>query len=162
MRRYAERHTGGDPAMIHDGTPVARTAVRPLRHGRARMVLTHGCRFNKENWKKRAETLAASGFLALAMRFAETLSIPTERRVLSALLQTKQWVCYWLDVEASAGTAACSLEPIVLLASGGDVPKHLRARKLFIVARGGRNSSGRMAHARLSGSFAKRHASLSV
>jgi pimeloyl-ACP methyl ester carboxylesterase len=33
------------------------------------VVLVHGGRFNKESWKKQAETLAQNGFYALAFDF---------------------------------------------------------------------------------------------
>lgn len=38
-------------------------------HGARGVVLAHGGRFNKESWKKQAETLANAGFLVLSVRF---------------------------------------------------------------------------------------------
>src|SRR5436190_5298591 len=60
------------------------------------VVLAHGARFNKESWKKQAETLAAAGFRVLAFDFrgygksrgpgqADPLSAPLRFDVLAAV-----------------------------------------------------------------------------
>ncbi len=130
------------------------------------VVLAHGGRFNKESWKKQAQSLSDAGFLVLAIRFRGDAANPdgspdsfgstadNAADVLAAVsylhragAKTVSAVGASLGGDA-VGEADAQSEPgniarIVLLgSSGGDHPKKLSGRKLFILARDDRSGSG--------------------
>ncbi len=128
--------------------------------------LAHGGRLTKESWKKQAETLAHSGFAALAIRFRgdstnpdgspNAAGSPAENAedVLAAV--TYLYGKGAAEVAAIGGSLGGDavgdanarspegrISRIVLLGSGGGAtPQKLNGRKLFIVARDDRNASG--------------------
>lgn len=130
------------------------------------LVLAHGGRFNKESWKKQAKILADSGFLVLAIRFrgdgfnpdgspgsfgsdadnaADVLAAVSYLHRIGAKTVSAVGASLGGDAvgEADANSTPGNIDRIVLLASeGSDAPEKLSGRKLFIVARNDRNSSG--------------------
>jgi hypothetical protein len=134
--------------------------------GKRGILLAHGGRLNKESWKKQAEILADSGFKVLAIRFRGDSFNPdgspgsfgsnadNAADVLAGVSYLRQTGATSISAvgaslggdavgEASTRVTPGSIDRIVLLASsGGDAPERLAGRKLFIVARGDRNSSG--------------------
>jgi dienelactone hydrolase len=123
------------------------------------VVLAHGGRFNKESWKKQAETLAAAGFRVLALDFrgygksrgpgqADPLSAPLRFDVLAAVRYLRKTGAKTVSVVGgsmgggAAADASIAAEPgeinrLVLLAAGASgPPEKLKGRKLFIVSRG--------------------------
>lgn len=130
------------------------------------VVLAHGGRFNKESWKKQAETLAHSGFLVLALGFrgdglnpdgspgafgstpdnaADVLAAVAYLHRIGAKTVSAIGGSMGGDAvgEADAASKPGNFDRIVLLGSaGGDSPEKLNGRKLFIVAREDRSSDG--------------------
>ncbi len=130
------------------------------------IVLAHGGRFHKESWKKQAETLAGAGFLVVAIGFRGDALNPdgspgsfgtdaeNAEDVLAAVAYLRRIGAKTVSAvgaslggdavgEADAKSNPGTFDRIVLLASsGGDTPDRLNGRKLFIVARGDRNSDG--------------------
>jgi dienelactone hydrolase len=135
-------------------------------HGTRGVVLAHGGQFNKESWKKQAETLADSGFLVLSVRFrgdgfnpngspgalgstadnaADVLAAVSYLHHAGAKTVSAVGASMGGDAvgEADAASKPGNFDRIVLLgSSGGDFPEKLNGRKLFIVARDDRNSDG--------------------
>jgi pimeloyl-ACP methyl ester carboxylesterase len=135
-------------------------------HGTRGIVLAHGGQFNKESWKKQAETLADSGFLALSIRFrgdgfnpdgspgafgstadnaADVLAAVSYLHHLGAKTVSAVGASMGGDAvgEADAASKPGNFDRIVFLGSeGGDSPEKLNGRKLFIVARDDRSSDG--------------------
>jgi esterase/lipase len=135
-------------------------------HGTRSVVLAHGGQFNKESWKKQAETLADSGFLVLSVRFrgdgfnpngspgafgstadnaADVLAAVSYLRRMGAKTVSAVGASMGGDAfgEADAASKPGNFDRIVLLgSSGGDFPEKLNGRKLFIVARDDRNFDG--------------------
>jgi dienelactone hydrolase len=135
-------------------------------HGTRGVVLAHGGRFNKESWKKQAETLADSGFLVLSVRFrgdgfnpdgspgafgstpdnaADVLAAASYLHRIGAKTVSAVGASMGGDAvgEADAASKPGNFDRIVLLGStGGDSPEKLNGRKLFIVARDDRSSDG--------------------
>jgi dienelactone hydrolase len=127
------------------------------------LVLAHGGRFTKENWRKQAEVFAEAGFRVLAVDFrGYGQSVPGS--------QTEDWKHY-PDVltavrylhnagvksvsivgasmggdaagDASAESNPGEIDRIVLLGSeGGDSPERMKGRKLFIVSRDDQSGDG--------------------
>lgn len=130
------------------------------------VILAHGGRFTKESWKQQAETLVSAGLSALAIRFRGDSPNPdgssgsngsaaeNAEDFLAAVdyLQRKgatriQAIGASLGGDA-VGDADSQLAPgtisriVILASSGGSTPEKLSGRKLFLVARDDRNSSG--------------------
>jgi len=122
------------------------------------VVLAHGARFNKESWKKQAETLAAAGFRVLAIDFrgygksrgpgqADPLSAPLPFDVLAAVRYLRKTGARTVSVvgasmgggaaaDASIAAAPGEIGRLVLLAAwASGPPEKLKGRKLFIVSR---------------------------
>jgi len=130
------------------------------------VVLAHGGPFNKESWKKQAQTLADAGFLVLAIRFRGDAANPdgspgsfgstpdNAADVLAAVSFLHRAGAKTVSAvgasmggdsvgEADAQSEPGSIARIVLLgSSGGDAPEKLNGRKLFIVARDDKSGSG--------------------
>jgi pimeloyl-ACP methyl ester carboxylesterase len=81
------------------------------------VVLAHGARFDKESWKKQAETLAAAGFRVLAFDFrgygksrgpgqADPLSAPLRFDVLAAVRYLRKTGAKTVSVVGAGGAAA--------------------------------------------------------
>jgi dienelactone hydrolase len=135
-------------------------------HGTRGVVLAHGGRFNKESWKKQAETLASSGFLVLSVRFrgdglnpdgspgsfgsdadnaADVLAAVSYLHSIGAKTVSAIGGSLGGDAvgEADAASKPGFFDRIVILASsGGDFPEKLNGRKLFIVARDDTSGDG--------------------
>jgi pimeloyl-ACP methyl ester carboxylesterase len=116
------------------------------------VVLAHGGRFNKESWKNQAQTLAASGFRAIAIEYR---SAEEGRRfdILAAVHYLRNNGAKSVSVVgASMGgdyaAEAAEAEPaaidrLVLLASGAYTPLiKMKGPKLFILARDDANAEG--------------------
>ena len=123
------------------------------------VVLAHGGRFNKESWKKQAETLEKAGFRVLAFDFrgygesrgpgqSDPFSAPLHLDVLAAVRYLRKTGAKTVSIiggsmgGSAAGAASVEAEPhevdrLVFLGSGGSNrnPKKMKGRKLFIVAR---------------------------
>ena len=127
------------------------------------VVLVHGGRFNKESWKKQAETLAQNGFYVLAIDFrgygqtipgTQTADWKHYPDVLSAVRYLRSHgVTSIAIVGASMGGDAAGdavveskpgeIDKIVLLAAqGGDSPSRLTGEKLFILSRDDKSGDG--------------------
>lgn len=130
------------------------------------LVLAHGGRFNKESWKDQAKVFVDAGFTVLAIDFrgdtvnrdgtpsAEGTDAENAADVLAAVrylhtLGMKSVSAIGASLGGDAmGEADAQAQPgefdrIVFLASnGGDHPRELTGRKLYIVARGDANSDG--------------------
>ena len=135
-------------------------------NGTRSVILAHGGPFNKESWKKQAQTLADSGFLVLAIRFRGDAANPdgspgsfgstpdNAADVLAAVSYLYRAGAKTVSAvgasmggdsvgEADAQSEPGSIARIVLLgSSGGDAPEKLNGRKLFIVARDDKSGSG--------------------
>jgi predicted alpha/beta hydrolase len=129
------------------------------------IVLAHGGRFNKESWKKQAETLEKAGFRVLALNFrgygasrgpgqSDPLSAPLHLDVLAAVRFLRKQGANTVSIiggsmgGSAAGAASIEAEPVeidrlVFLGSGGSDshPAKMKGRKLFIVARDDLGSS---------------------
>ncbi len=123
------------------------------------VVLAHGGRFNKESWKKQAQTLNAAGFRVLALDFrgygpsrgpgdADPLSAPLHFDVLAAVRYLRKAGARTVSVVGAsmgggaAADASIAAEPgeidrVVLLAGASlDGPSEkMKGRKLFILSR---------------------------
>ena len=123
------------------------------------VVLAHGGRFNKESWKKQAETLEKAGFRVLSFNFrgygesrgpgqSNPLSAPLHLDVLAAVRYLRTRGAKTVSLiggsmgGSAAGAASIEAEPgefdrLVFLGSGGsdNNPEKMKGRKLFIVAR---------------------------
>lgn len=130
------------------------------------IVLAHGGQFNKESWKKQAESLADSSFMVLAIRFrgdgfnpdgspgafgsttdnaADVLAAVSYLHRIGVKTVSAVGASMGGDAvgEADAASPPGTFAGIVLLAStGGDAPEKLKGHKLFIVARNDRNAAG--------------------
>jgi dienelactone hydrolase len=135
-------------------------------HGTRGVVLAHGGRFNKESWKKQAETLANAGFLVLSVRFrgdglnpdgspgdfgsdadnaADILAAVSYLHRMGAKTVSAIGGSFGGDAVGDADVASKpgNFDRIVILASsGGDHPEKLNGRKLFIVARDDTSGDG--------------------
>jgi pimeloyl-ACP methyl ester carboxylesterase len=127
--------------------------------GERGVVLAHGGRFNKESWKKQAETLEKAGFRVLALNFrgygesrgpgqSEVLSAPLHFDVLAAVRYLRKTGAKTVSIiggsmgGGAAGAASIEAEPgeidrLVFLGSGGSTknPEKMKGRKLFILSR---------------------------
>ena len=134
--------------------------------GSRAVILAHGGRFGKESWKPQATTLAASGFLVLALQFrgdgpnpdgspGSSGSPPDNAAdVLAAATYLKQHGAASIYAIGASfggdavGDAAASAPPgtfsrlIFLGSEGGGSPQKLSGRKLFLVARADRSGDG--------------------
>jgi pimeloyl-ACP methyl ester carboxylesterase len=123
------------------------------------IVLAHGGRFNKESWKKQAETLEKAGFRVLAINFrgygesrgpgqADVFSAPLHLDVLAAVSYLREKGAKTVSIvggsmgAGAAGNASIEAEPheidrLVFLGSAGSdrSPEKMKGRKLFIIAR---------------------------
>lgn len=129
------------------------------------VVLAHGARLNKESWAPQAQSLAAAGFLVLAIDFrgygqsrgpgqSDPLSAPLSLDVLGAVRYLRQDGASTISVIGgsmggmAAGAAAIAAEPgeidrvVLLAATANGPPEQLKGRKLFIVARGDTTGNG--------------------
>jgi dienelactone hydrolase len=129
-------------------------------HGAGRgIVLAHGGSFDRASWRKQAQVLVDKGFVVLAISFrgdrknpdgspgslGETPDNATD--VLAAVDYLHGWGVKEVSAigasmggdavgEADARSPSGKMDRIVLLgSSGGDFPKKLTGRKLFLVAR---------------------------
>ena len=139
--------------------------------GHRAVVLVHGGRFNKESWKKQAETLAQNGFYVLATDFrGYGQTIPGTQSadwkhypdVLSLVRYLRSHGATSVAIVGAsmggdaAGDAVAQSKPgeidkIVLLgADGGNPPARLTGDKLFILSRDDKSGDG----PRLPGIFA--------
>ena len=128
-------------------------------------VLAHGGRFNKESWRKQAQTLAAAGFRVLAIDFrgygpsrgpgdADPLSAPLKLDVLAAVKYLRNTGAKTVSIVGgsmgggAAGDASIASQPgdidrIVFLGSSPDGPaEKLHSASLFIVARDDTSGDG--------------------
>ncbi|HEY6292474.1 MAG TPA: alpha/beta fold hydrolase [Terriglobia bacterium] len=129
------------------------------------VVLAHGGRFNKESWEKQARVLATAGFRVLAIDFrgygqsrgpgqSDPLSAPLQLDVLAAVRYLRTSGAKTVSVVggsmggAAAGDASIASQPgeidrVVLLGASPNGPaEKLKARTLFIVARGDASADG--------------------
>lgn len=129
------------------------------------VVLAHGGPFNKESWRKQAGTLAAAGFLVLAIDFrgygksrgpgqADPLSAPLYLDVLAAVHYLREHGAKSVSVVGGSmgGSAAADasirsrpgeINRLVLLgAAPYGSAEEIKAPVLFIVARDDRSGSG--------------------
>jgi pimeloyl-ACP methyl ester carboxylesterase len=129
------------------------------------VVLTHGGRFNKESWDKRARALTTAGFRVLALDFrgygksrgpgkSDPLGPPYHLDVLAAVRYLRKTGAKSVSVVggsmggAAAGDASIASRPgeierIVFLGSAPDGPADkLKSASLFIVARDDANEDG--------------------
>jgi pimeloyl-ACP methyl ester carboxylesterase len=123
------------------------------------IVLAHGMKFNKESWRKQAETLAGAGYRALAIDFRGYgqstggsksdssqadmyLDVLAAIRYLHAHAVTKVSVIGGSMGGGASAKAATRIKPgeidkLILLAPVPvDDPEHIQGRKLFICSRG--------------------------
>ena len=128
-------------------------------------MLTHGGRFNKESWDKRARALTTAGFRVLALDFrgygksrgpgkSDPLGPPYHLDVLAAVRYLRKTGAKSVSVVggsmggAAAGDASIASHPgeierIVFLGSAPDGPADkLKSASLFIVARDDANEDG--------------------
>jgi pimeloyl-ACP methyl ester carboxylesterase len=126
--------------------------------GERAVVLAHGGRFNKESWKKQAQTLARAGFRVLAIDFrgygqsrgpgqADPLSAPLHLDVLAAVRYMRNTGAKSVSVvggsmgggaagDASIEAAPGEIDRLVFLGCGGsEKPEQMKGRKLFLIAR---------------------------
>lgn len=130
------------------------------------VILAHGGRFGKESWRKQAQVLASSGFVALAIRFRgdsqgsdgalNSQGSPAENAedVIAAAkyLGSKGGIdiaavgaSFGGDAvgDANAQSPPGTISRMVFLGSaGGSAPERLSGRKLFIVAHDDSNAWG--------------------
>jgi len=130
------------------------------------VILAHGGRFGKESWSRQAQTLAGSGFAALALRFRgdsknpdgspgstgssvensdDVLAAVSYLRAKGATTIAAVGASFGGDAvgDADARSPAGTISRIVFLASsGGSNPERLSGRKLFLVARDDKNAAG--------------------
>jgi pimeloyl-ACP methyl ester carboxylesterase len=127
--------------------------------GERGVVLAHGARFNKESWKKQAQTLGAAGFRVLALDFrgygqsrgpgqADPLSAPLHFDVLAAVRYLRKPGAKTVSVVGgsmgggAAADASIAAKPgeidrlVLLAATASGPPEKIKGRKLFIVSRG--------------------------
>jgi dienelactone hydrolase len=150
--------------------PVAGTTV-PVHgdlysNGPRGLLLAHGGRFNKESWAPQARAFADAGFTVLAINFrgdtvnkdgspsAEGSDADNAADVLASVrylhsLGLKSVSAVGASLggdavgEADAAANPGEFDRVVFLGSeGGDHPRKLTGRKLYIVARGDANSDG--------------------
>lgn len=130
------------------------------------VVLAHGGRFNKESWRKQAQSLAAAGFRALAVDFrgygrsrgpgqSDPLSAPLHYDVLAGVRYLRKTGAKTVSVvggsmgggaavDASIEARPGEIDRLVLLApSAGGPPEKVKGRKLFIVSRDDLGPDGR-------------------
>lgn len=167
VAHFAASHTFGQRLVTFplQGKPVEIQADL-YGSGTRGVVLAHGGSFNKESWKKQAQTLADAGFLVLAIRFRGDVSNPdgssgsrgstadNAADVLAAVSYLHRAGAKMVSAvgaslggdavgEADAQSKPGNIARIVILgSSGGDAPERLSGRKLFIVARDDRSGSG--------------------
>jgi pimeloyl-ACP methyl ester carboxylesterase len=126
-------------------------------HGDNSVVLAHGGQFNKESWAPQARTLAAAGFLVLALDFRgygnshgpgdhDPLDAPLHLDVLAAVHYLRQHGAKTVSVvgasmgggaagDASITTPPGTIDRLVFLGSAPNLPAdRLKAPSLFIVA----------------------------
>jgi pimeloyl-ACP methyl ester carboxylesterase len=129
------------------------------------VVLAHGGRFDKASWREQATALANAGYMAVAIQFRGDHPNPdgtpgsfgaAEDNAMDVLAAVQY--CHYLGaknvsaiggsfgVDAVADADVLSkpgeIDRIVLLGSdGGDHPEKLRARTLYLVARGDTSGS---------------------
>ncbi len=129
------------------------------------VVLVHGGRFNKESWRKQAETLVGAGFhvVAIDMRGygqshgpgqADLYTAPLYLDILAAVHCLRKEGAKSVSVvgasiggsaagKASIESAPGEIDRLVVLAGWTDgPPEKLKGRKLFIVARDDANDDG--------------------
>lgn len=129
------------------------------------VILAHGARFNKESWRKQAETIRAAGFLVLAIDFrgyGQSKAKTPNTGDLSGFDQDILGAVRYLRangatsvavVGASMGGYAAAqasteakpgeIDRLILLAQPGiQHPERMQGRKLFIVARNDSQGSG--------------------
>ncbi len=127
------------------------------------VLLVHGGRFNKESWKKQAETLAQNGFSVLAIDFrgygqtipgTQTADWKHYPDVLSAVRYVRSHGATFVAIVGAsmggdaAGDAVAASKPgeidktVLLAAQGGNSPDHLTGEKLFILSRDDSNGDG--------------------
>jgi pimeloyl-ACP methyl ester carboxylesterase len=133
--------------------------------GNRGIVLAHGGQFNKESWKKQAETLSAAGFHALAIDFrgfgkstgpgqSDPLNAPLQLDLLAAVHYLRTTGVKTVSIiggsmgGAAAGDASIASQPgdidrIVFLGASPNGPaEKLHSASLFIVARDDANDDG--------------------
>jgi pimeloyl-ACP methyl ester carboxylesterase len=131
--------------------------------GNRDVVLVHGGRFNKESWRKQAETLARQGFCVFAIDFrgygqtvagTETADWRHYPDVLSVVRHLRGSGAKWVALVGAsmggdaAGDAVVQAKPgeidklVLLGSSGGDSPGLLNVEKLFVASREEKNSGG--------------------
>jgi alpha-beta hydrolase superfamily lysophospholipase len=139
--------------------------------GNRGVILVHGGRFNKESWKKQAETLAENGFYALAIDFrgygqtiagTQTADWKHYPDVLAAVRYLRSHGATSVAIVGAsmggdaAGDAVVAAKPgeidkiVLLAADGGNPPGRLTGDKLFILSRDDKSGDG----PRLPGIFA--------
>jgi len=129
------------------------------------VALAHGGRFTKESWRPQALTLAAKGFLVLAIDFRgfgcskgpgqqDFDTAPFEQDVLAAVRYLKAHGAKKVSVVGgsfgggAAGDASIKSQPgeidrIIFLGAAPNLPADgLKSRALFIVARNDSNGAG--------------------
>ena len=148
--------------------PVGRVTIQADRYGTGQraVILAHGGRFDRRSWRKQALVLADAGFLVLALSFrgdtvnpdgspsAEGSDSDNATDVLAAVAYLQHGGAKAISAVggslggAAVGEADARSEPgtfdrLVFLAStGGDHPEKLTGRKLYLVARDDKGSSG--------------------
>jgi len=129
------------------------------------VVLAHGGRFNKESWAPQARTLAAAGFLVLAIDFrgygqsrgpgqADPVDAPLDLDVLAAVRYLRRIGAKSVSIVggsmggAAAGDASIDSQPgeidrVVMLGAAPNRPAAgLKSSTLFIVARDDTSGDG--------------------
>jgi pimeloyl-ACP methyl ester carboxylesterase len=129
------------------------------------VVLAHGGQFNKESWKKQAETLVAAKFRVLALDFrgygkskgpgdADSMDSPLYKDVLAAVRYLRKTGAKsvsvvgasmggWAAGDASIASLPGEIDRLVFLGSAPTGPANkLKSPSLFIVARDDSSEDG--------------------